>query len=188
MLLRVFERQRGHRTILPLPSAPTGGGVLGRRIRELPGLHGFLLHVLVLTMGQHDHWIAHRELTDAHGHTVLHVFLGAPRREESGTWVSVARFDWTTSGANERHDAHGADAFQALLNGLACIERALRTHKLSWVGARDSAGFPATISLAFGRGFHDQLVALVEAEETRELEKLKNAAYEAAVAKSAAGA
>jgi len=182
----MLERQRGDRAILSLASAPTGGGVLGRGIRELPGLHGLLLHVLV--MSQHDHWIAHRELTDAHGHTVLHVFLGAPRREESGTWVSVARFDWTTSGANERHDAHGADAFQALLNGLACIERVLRTHKLAWVGARDSAGFPATISLAFGRGFHDQLVALVEAEETRELEKLKNAAYEAAVAKSAAGA
>lgn len=115
-----------------------------------------------------ERWIASRELVDDAGHVVCNVRLGEPRRTTEGRWVCVVRFD---EGAEPHEtETHGADAFQALFNGLECLRLGTTNRGLSWLIERGSPGFPAFLPLTFGQEFHDSLGAFVEAEARKRVE------------------
>jgi hypothetical protein len=110
-------------------------------------------------------WIASRTLRDASGNEVL-ISLGLPYSVGPDEWV--CRFEILGHTPAEVMEAHGYDAFQALLLAIAALQRAVRAdpRQLTWLAEVPcDSGIPRWPSLALEPHARLQIEALVEKEE-----------------------
>lgn len=118
-----------------------------------------------------EDWIATRSVIDETGMHAGIVRLSRPRLL-ADVWSCTFSFE-TNIGAPVVGVAHGSDAFQAILNGLAGIRSLLKERpNLTWVGGYGT-GFPATLPYGLGAELHDRLELLVNAEVAAHVDELR---------------
>lgn len=106
-------------------------------------------------------WIASRKLRDADTGAELNIAIGRPRQVADEEWACAFRID-----GELQADAHGVDAFQALLMAVEGLHHTLArsTQRLTWLGDPGDAGVPRFTPISFGLAFRQRIEGIIDDE------------------------
>jgi hypothetical protein len=131
-------------------------------------------------------WMVSRTLIDEDSGAEVVVALGRPQQVSDGEWSCA--FSVNAGSPERTQQAHGIDAFQALLVGVEGIHWALSRsgQRLSWITEPGDPGIPRLTPMMFGLAFRqrvermldDEIECFAEEGRRRHVENSRRAAIE----------
>jgi hypothetical protein len=126
---------------------------------------------LISEIEDHMEWIVSRTLIDEDSDEKVVIALGRPQQVSDDEWSCA--FSTNVASPEKMQQAHGVDAFQALLLAIEGIHSALSRsgQRLNWIAEPGDTGIPRLTPTSFGLAFRQRVERMLDDEISRHTEE-----------------